>query len=487
MDALRAQNQSSSIHRLPPEVLTSVFRLVTSSLPLSGRPRALNVLGIVCAYWRALLLDDKQAWSFITHLDPDYVKCMLGRSGAHPLTVAVVVSSINLDVLSEIFKHSERIILLNIAADTLHPVMDLLLLGSEEWPLLEHLAITLLKPGQETYTGSLRAPKLSSLTLERCEIVSAHQLPVFATSLRKLSLINNSIDAPPLSTWFWRTVLAEASEIEELVLCHFMGRFERNLDDEERQPIIHLGSLRRYQIEGYVWEISAMLQLFLFPLYTTIDVRIDLRPQMMRSQTAVAGAIRVLVESLLPFLAPPEDPLGASVTVTFSPGKEIDDIELNFSVATSDQRWIVSDRLQVTFLDSRFFAMFIMRHMCHMASILNVNEFIVKTDPILSFSAISSFHPFKILILCSLDVDQLLRSLSRMNFADCLQIFEKTEQVVLRDVELNGRLDWINLLTTTLAGTNVRHIAFEKVTGVPPMALDILRVHFPRVTWDGYA
>ena len=73
-------NRARSINRLPPEILSSIFRLVTGPIKTTDLRDVLH-LSSVCHNWRAIILQDGAMWSNIrlTGQDPSFVAQQLER------------------------------------------------------------------------------------------------------------------------------------------------------------------------------------------------------------------------------------------------------------------------------------------------------------------------------------------------------------------------------------------------------------------------
>jgi hypothetical protein len=70
------------INRLPPDILTKIFRCYKKRARTFN---ALNVLASVCKPWRRIALKDHYLWTRIREDHPDIVRTMLQRSGSLPV------------------------------------------------------------------------------------------------------------------------------------------------------------------------------------------------------------------------------------------------------------------------------------------------------------------------------------------------------------------------------------------------------------------
>lgn len=123
-----APQESSAIHRLPPDVLRVIFHLCNPRVAVYRDPRLLNpyairwpwCLGETCRYWRDVVLETATLWSYInlymskTHLDKNLIPratICLQRSRGSRLTIRFHNSRSNPDKclpLDMLTAHSDR-------------------------------------------------------------------------------------------------------------------------------------------------------------------------------------------------------------------------------------------------------------------------------------------------------------------------------------------------------------------------------------------
>jgi hypothetical protein len=79
-------NRARPINRLPPEILSPIFQLVTGPIKTTDLRNVLR-LSSICHDWRAIILQDGAMWSNIrlTGQDPNFVAQQLGRCRGAPL------------------------------------------------------------------------------------------------------------------------------------------------------------------------------------------------------------------------------------------------------------------------------------------------------------------------------------------------------------------------------------------------------------------
>lgn len=197
---LRTQRNSlTPASRLPPEVLSTIFRLHLSAVfRASSRtgvpdPRWF-VFSHVCAYWREVAILDKGLWSEISLFQPRWAKEMLRRSVQHPITIDMGCGlprpKVYDLVADTIHKHTPRIRTLDLTAFTSKNLSRMLSAASSPAEKLEELSVTLKIDRVDAdftlknFFFSGATPRLKKLTLNNCEIKWDSPLLYRLTELR---------------------------------------------------------------------------------------------------------------------------------------------------------------------------------------------------------------------------------------------------------------------------------------------------------------
>lgn len=180
-------NTLSIIARLPPEILSTIFKCIAAAsqqwiASYNYRTRWINVTH-VCSYWRRVALEDPSLWTNIPFSHPRWAKEMLERSKGASLTIVADLYA----------KNSSHMELVRSALTRISRIQKLSLTQNSNENLLETTLWGLVEP----------APRLESLKVSFNDINSVHRLPlrIFsgeAPRLRELDLRDCALtwDAP---------------------------------------------------------------------------------------------------------------------------------------------------------------------------------------------------------------------------------------------------------------------------------------------------
>ncbi|KAF5319955.1 hypothetical protein D9611_010986 [Ephemerocybe angulata] len=171
-------NCLSPIGRLPLEVLTKIFALLTSNAIdgwMMTRKHPIIPLTHVCRDWRASALQCPPLWSDLTYLTPRVMELAFNRSGNDPLEITFIAGKHRFtDVHRKALSQTGRLLSVGIEAKSKHALREYVSCFSRSAPILEDLS---LKSGTELGRWTLPdgllkggTPSLKDLSLIRTGI-----------------------------------------------------------------------------------------------------------------------------------------------------------------------------------------------------------------------------------------------------------------------------------------------------------------------------
>ena len=219
-------NTLSIIARLPPEVLSTIFRCLAIAFCLRPGHSSIGWIKVthVCTHWRRVALECPDLWTTIPFSLPRWAKEMLIRSKMAPLTI--VASLYQSKRLHTELVHFAMLEMFRIQKLSLTVLQDSgnknLLTGlARPAPLLESLSISCATPSVNILPKGIfsgEVPRLREVTLEKC--ILGWDEP-FLCTLTTLKLVSIPVSARPSMDQL-TSALSCMPDLRTLVLCNVL-------------------------------------------------------------------------------------------------------------------------------------------------------------------------------------------------------------------------------------------------------------------------
>lgn len=270
----RRYNTLSSISRLPPEILSTIFECVTEETTISSCRRWFHWIRVthVCSHWRNVALECPRLWTSISSQRLPLMLEMLKRSKMAPLNVVLNLGSDSvLRVMEEIFRIRKlSLVATGYSSHLLIPKV-FSYLTADVAPLLESLMISFGSGSQTNILPEIipqASQRLRILDLRNCDL---HWNSPFLYSLTSLR-IDTITPALRPSTSELIAVLANISNLENLKLTSVL---RPPPDSEKLMPpgrIVGLVHLKNLHLDASAKSCASFLIGLTYPITATIGI-----------------------------------------------------------------------------------------------------------------------------------------------------------------------------------------------------------------------
>jgi hypothetical protein len=267
-DPKTRQNTFTSIGRLPPEVLSKIFKLIIGLDHTQFSIGTLQWMHLmeVCCHWRSLIIGSPLLWSWLAFHNEGLTSEMLQRSKASSLVIKVDLSDAEsmLGAVALALSHISRIRILHIYVRRgRHYSAGLLAAMDQPAPLLTSLYLTNFGD-THTIPPSLFAPRLRQLVIRHLNI--AWDSPLLF-SLTRLEIHKS---ARPSSLDELRVVFSRCPALTVLVL---LGNLPHAVEQQNQsQDPIPLLKLAYLHLEGPVPDCDIVIRSIFFPPATNVKL-----------------------------------------------------------------------------------------------------------------------------------------------------------------------------------------------------------------------
>ncbi|THH19129.1 hypothetical protein EW146_g1995 [Bondarzewia mesenterica] len=308
---LRRWNDLAPISRLPPEILSMMFRMCACDDRTFRSPPAIRrsiLLSHVCTRWRAVAVDDPRLWTsyFLPSpkSNPSLVWKCLARSKTMPITVKLDFPQTTPPNSSDTIKegwqalyHLSHICDLCIACTDMVLATYSFYLETTPAPFLERLAVWCLEeeptliPGRRLFCDWAATPSLRDVQLYGCLVDSFHPM------LRRLTSL--SLDR---CTYRFQDLLDALSNAPQL------QSFGLSSEDPPRsdltmylnRPVVHMPHLRKLTLMDFPVIVRALLESLSFPPSLVLNICDEVDPSETPSRLSHIPAVVAAVAATEP-------------------------------------------------------------------------------------------------------------------------------------------------------------------------------------------
>lgn len=270
-------NTLSIISRLPPEILSTIFRYVADSFRYAYRMEWIQI-SHVCTHWRRVALECRSLWTNIASSYPKWAKEILQRSQETPLTVLIDVSDSKYDsrrrhLVQNILENMPRIRKLSFYhnhgyEDVLETILQDFVLPA---PLLERLKLSMkdMKPHalpRDVFSG--QTPRLRQLVLRNCNLVWASPFLHNLTVLKVDSVVHTA--RPSMREAI--NALRNMPNLRVLDLRHALPALVDAASESDSEPTVLLTHLTQVRLESDMPECIYFLSHLTYP--PTVSIKL---------------------------------------------------------------------------------------------------------------------------------------------------------------------------------------------------------------------
>ncbi|PIL33075.1 hypothetical protein GSI_04524 [Ganoderma sinense ZZ0214-1] len=297
------QNILAPVHRLPPEILSSIF-------VAAWQDRRSLRLAHVCRLWRSLLLDTSQFWAVAIagdefrlpsdnrpDDDEDYFSACFLRSA--PRRISPRLSSLSSKSHLELIRHAERITSIQISAQSRDQLELLWTVLHSGMPRLQELAIRV----SDWVGGGTGPQKLSTAQLPRLTRLT---LPArlfrssWPNTLQEIALRSyyREFEFPSPIRVSLEMVLVSLEEFPNLKVLDIRDSGLSHLPDFQL-PSCEFPMLERLRIRSHTFVVSAILSHVSCPASIRLDVGVTFIPRLPTEMYPVRGPMLEAVGALV--------------------------------------------------------------------------------------------------------------------------------------------------------------------------------------------